>query len=128
MNLLAALQRDARFVDLVQESLADYSDEQIGAAARDVLRDCRATLQKIFALKPVLDQPESAQVEVHDAPDSGRIRLTGNVTGQPPYRGQLVHHGWQATQCKLPSWTGSSEATGVVAPAEIELPTARSGS
>ena len=44
ITLLAALQREARFVDLVQEPLGEYSDDQIGAAARDVLRDCREVL------------------------------------------------------------------------------------
>ena len=52
LTLLAALQREARFVDLVQESLDAYTDAQIGGAARDVLRDCRKTLDRMFALKP----------------------------------------------------------------------------
>ena len=34
--LLAMLQREARFVDLVSESLDGYSDAQIGVAARNV--------------------------------------------------------------------------------------------
>ena len=40
ITLLATLQREARFVDIVMEPLADYSDAQVGAATRDVLRDC----------------------------------------------------------------------------------------
>ena len=36
ITLLATLQREARFVDIVNEPLVDYTDEQIGAAARDV--------------------------------------------------------------------------------------------
>ena len=40
ITLLAALQREARFVDFVQESLAGYTDAQIGAVARDIHRDC----------------------------------------------------------------------------------------
>ncbi|MFN7627817.1 MAG: DUF2760 domain-containing protein, partial [Pirellula sp.] len=35
ITLLAVLQRDARLLDLVHESLDDYSDEQIGGAARN---------------------------------------------------------------------------------------------
>src|SRR5262249_15954195 len=41
ITLLAALQREARLVDLVKQPLQDFSDEQIGAAARNVLNDCR---------------------------------------------------------------------------------------
>jgi hypothetical protein len=33
VTLLAALQREARFVDLVKQPLANFSDEQIGSAA-----------------------------------------------------------------------------------------------
>ena len=97
ITLLATLQREARFVDLAQESLDEYSDAQVGAAARDVLRDCRKVLERLFALKPVLDQDEGAAVEVPAGFDAGRFRLAGNVTGEPPFRGRLVHHGWQAT-------------------------------
>ena len=49
ITLLAALQREARFVDFIQESLAGYTDAQIGAAARDVHRDCGTVLKRMFA-------------------------------------------------------------------------------
>ena len=121
ITLLATLQREARFLDLAQESLDEYSDAQVGAAARDVLRDSRKVLERLFALKPVVDQDEGAAVEVPAGFDAGRFRLAGNVTGQPPFRGRLVHHGWQATKCELPAWSGSEASTRVVAPAEVEL-------
>jgi hypothetical protein len=41
-TLLAALQREARLVDLIQQPLTQFSDEQIGAAARGVLGDSAA--------------------------------------------------------------------------------------
>ncbi len=121
ITLLAALQREARFVDLTQESLDDYSDEQVGAAARDVLRDCRNVLDRLFKLTPVLTEEEGADVEVPVGFDTGRFRLTGNVAGQPPFRGSLVHHGWEAAKCEIPQWAGSDQAARVVAPAEVEL-------
>ena len=52
LTLLAALQREARFVDFVQEPLEGYSDAQIGAVVRDVHRDCAAVLNRLFALRP----------------------------------------------------------------------------
>jgi hypothetical protein len=121
LTLLATLQREARFVDFVQEPLGSYTDAQIGAAARDVHRDCAAVLQRLFALKPILSEQEGGQVEVPTGFDAGRYRLTGNVTGEPPFRGQLVHHGWEATLCEMPSWSGTNTASRVVAPAEVEL-------
>jgi hypothetical protein len=121
ITLLAALQREARFVDFIQESLAGYSDAQIGAAARDVHRDCAAVLARMFALRPAVTEEEGKEVEVPAGFDAGRWRLTGNVTGQPPFHGRLVHPGWEATVCELPTWSGSAEAARIVAPAEVEL-------
>jgi hypothetical protein len=121
ITLLAALQREARFVDLAQESLDDYTDEQVGAAARDVLRDCRAVLDRLFHLQPLVSQQEGAVREVPAGFDTGRFRLTGNVAGDPPFQGRLVHHGWEAAKCDLPAWSGSEQSARVVAPAEVEL-------
>jgi len=121
LNFLAAMQREARFVDFIQEPLTSYTDAQIGAAARQVHDDCHKLLERLFALRGVLDQPEGAEVEVPAGFDAGRFRLTGNVAGAPPFRGRLVHHGWEAAQCQLPAWTGSAASARVVAPAEVEL-------
>ena len=121
ITFLAALQREARFVDLTQESLDEYNDEQVGAAARDVLRDCRKVLDRLFKLSPVVAEEEGATVEVPVGFDTGQFRLTGNVAGEPPFNGSLVHHGWEATKCEIPQWSGSDQAARVVAPAEVEL-------
>lgn len=121
ISLLAALQRDARFVDIVSESLEGYSDAQIGAAARDVLADCGKVLKRFFALQPVVDAAEGEALQVAADYDTGRFRLTGNVSQQLPAGGTVLHGGWEATQCELPAWTGSESAARVVAPAEVEL-------
>jgi hypothetical protein len=121
ITLLAALQREARLVDLVSESLEGYSDSQIGAAARDVLRDAGKVLERTFALRPVVAGEEGQAVEIPANYETGRYRLTGNVSREPPFTGQLVHAGWQATKCELPSWTGKDQAALVVAPAEVQV-------
>ncbi|MBN1590554.1 MAG: DUF2760 domain-containing protein [Pirellulales bacterium] len=121
ISLLAALQREGRLVDFLQEPLDDYTDAQIGAAARDVHRDSGNVLRRMFELVPVVDEPEGATVEVPSGYDAGCYRLTGNVTGEPPFRGQMVHHGWRATTCQVPQFSGGKDALLVVAPAEIEL-------
>jgi hypothetical protein len=121
ITLLAALQREARFVDFIQEPLAGYSDAQVGAVVRDVHRDCAAVLQRMFALRPAVADEEGKDVSVPAEFDSNRWRLTGNVTGEPPFRGRLVHPGWEATACELPTWSGTAASARVVAPAEVEL-------
>jgi hypothetical protein len=119
--LLAALQREARLVDFLKEPLAGFSDAQIGAAARDVHRDCAAVLERMFALQPIVTDAEGAQVTVPAGFDAAQYRLTGNVTSQAPLRGALVHHGWRATRSELPEWTGSEEAARIIAPVEVEV-------
>lgn len=121
ITLLATLQREARFVDIVKEPLADYSDAQIGAAARDVLRDCGLVLDRLFALKAIVEQPEGTPIDAPAGFDPVRYRVTGNVSGSPPFRGRLVHHGWEATRCDLPQWSGDGQAAMVLAPIELEV-------
>ena len=121
LTLLEALQREARLVDLCQESLAAYSDEQIGAAARNVIRDTAQVLERFFHLQPVSPAAEGNTLEVPAGFDPSRYRLTGNVSGKPPFRGKVVHAGWQATRCELPQWTGGHESSLVVAAAEVEV-------
>jgi hypothetical protein len=121
LTLLATLQREARLIDFVMEDLAGYDDAHIGAAARDVHRACAAALERMFAIRPLRYQEEGAHVEIVAGYDPAQVTLTGNVTGQPPLRGILVHHGWQAVQCELPAWSGQEESARVIAPAEIEV-------
>jgi Domain of unknown function (DUF2760) len=121
ITLLEALQREARLVDIVKEPLGDYTDAQIGAAARDVLGDCLAVLDRFFALKPISEENEGAELEVPASLDPGRYRLTGNISAEPPSKGKLVHSGWLATQCELPTWSGSKQSALVVAPIELEI-------
>ncbi len=115
------LQREARFVDFIKEPLDSYSDAQIGAAVRDVHRDCGKVLDRLFAIKSIVDQEEGSPVEVPSGFDAGRYRLTGNVVGDPPFHGRLVHHGWEAAEVQLPAWSGTPHSARVVAPVEVEL-------
>jgi hypothetical protein len=121
ITLLAALQRETRLVDLVKQPLAEFSDDQIGAAARNVLGDAATVLDRFFALQPIATGEEGAPFDVPKNYDPGKFKLAGEVTGSGPFRGKLSHHGWQATTVKLPAWTGSEEAATVIAPAEVDL-------
>ncbi|QDU55942.1 DUF2760 domain-containing protein [Aeoliella mucimassa] len=121
ITLLATLQREARFVDMVSESLDAYSDAQIGAAARDVLRDCGQVVERLFALKPMADQEEGQPIEVPAAYDAAQYRLVGSVSGEGPFNGTLQHAGWKATKVELPQWSGDEASALVVAPAEVQV-------
>lgn len=121
LRLLALLQREGRLLDFLMEDVQSYPDVQIGAAVRDIHRQCQTAIKEHLDLQPVLPQPEGATVEITSGFDPSAIRLTGNVTGHPPFRGTLQHHGWRVKEIKLaPPPQGQDEF--VLMPAEIELP------
>ena len=121
VTLLAALQREARFIDFIQEDLSGYDDAQVGAAVRDVHRGAQQILSRMFDVQPLRSEQEGASVDVPADMDTGCVQLVGKVEGQPPFQGNLNHHGWKAGRCDVPVWTGSDEASSVIAPAEVEL-------
>jgi hypothetical protein len=118
--LLSMLQREGRFIDFLQEDIAAFSDAQVGGAARIVHQGCRKVVREYLSLEPVLRDPEGAPVTVPNGFDAQRIRLTGNVAGQPPFRGALRHHGWMTTSVRLPNVPERLDPR-VIAPAEVEL-------
>jgi hypothetical protein len=120
VQLLAILQREGRLLDFLQEDVDAYSDAQIGAAVRDIHRGCKKVLAEHAPLEPVLSGQENASVRVDPGFDPSRIRLTGNVVGEPPFTGTLRHHGWRTAKVVLPELTGAADPS-VVAPAEVEL-------
>ena len=121
LQVLAMLQREGRLVDFLQEDVASFTDMEIGAAARVVHEGCRKVIRQYLELEPVLPQREGDAVNVASGFDAQRIRLTGNLAGQPPYNGALKHHGWAVTAVKFPSVSPSLDPR-VLAPAEVELP------
>ena len=121
IQVIALLQREGRLVDFLKEPIDSYNDAQIGAAVRDIHRDCAAVLDRVFDLEPLLDKEEGGAVTILSGFDPEEYRLSGNVTGNPPYNGTLRHHGWRAKKVELPVWRGHDEAANVIAPAEVEL-------
>jgi len=119
LTLLATLQREARLVDFLMESIDEYSDAQIGAAVRDIHRDAAGVLDRLFKIRPIEAHEEGAEIQAPAQAD--RYRLIGTVRGAPPHQGRLVHHGWEAARCEVPKWSGNSVAAQVIAPVEVEL-------
>lgn len=121
ITLLAALQREGRFVDFAKENLTPYSDAQIGAAVRDVHKGCAKALERMFGILPVLEQPEGAKIDISPETAGDMVTLVGNVAGTPPYRGTIQHAGWKISKCELPQWTGNEASVNLIAAAEVEV-------
>lgn len=121
LTLLSILQREARFVDFLQETVDDYSDAEIGAAVRALHRECGETVERLFAIRRASAEAEGSAIEAPAGFDPARYHFTGNIPGRPPFRGRLAHPGWQATRCELPVWKGPAESAVVIAPTVIEF-------
>jgi hypothetical protein len=121
LRLLALLQREGRLLDFLLENIQDLPDAQIGAGVRDIHRQCQTAVKEHLVLEPVLPQTEGATVQVPAGFDPSAIRLTGNVTGQPPFQGTLQHHGWRVRDIKLAAPPEGQDEM-VLMPAEVELP------
>jgi hypothetical protein len=120
LQLLSLLQRDARLLDFAGENLAEYSDTQVGAAARLVHEGCAKVLREHFKIVPVRDEAEGSRVALPAGFDAAAVRLTGNVVGQPPFNGSLRHRGWRVAEVRLPQLAEGHD-TRVLAAAEVEL-------
>ena len=117
VQILSVLQRDARLVDFLMEDISGYSDEQVGAAVRDVQLQSRQTLERYLKLQPVIDGVEGDFTKTDGLPTL-QVKLVGNVppSGKAP-GGLLRHKGWKAEKVDLPKLPPGN----VLAPAEIEV-------
>jgi len=120
LQLLGLLQREARFIDFVEENIAAYSDADIGAAGRVVHEGCRKVLREHFSIAPVRSEAEGSRITLAAGFDAAATRLTGNVVGQAPFVGRLAHRGWRVTDSRLPQLAARHDAA-VIAQAEVEL-------
>jgi hypothetical protein len=119
VTLLATLQREARLIDLIREDLAQYSDAQVGSAARPCLKQCAGAISRMFDLQPLVDAGEGESVEVSGDASPIRYQWIGEGSAAS---GKLIHHGWQVTKIDLPTWTGADADANVVAPAQVQAP------
>ena len=120
IQMLAALQREGRLIDFLQEDLGAYEDSQIGAAVRSIHTGCREILKEHMDIKPVFEEKEGSSVTIPAGFDTTAIRLTGNVSGNPPFRGTLRHRGWKVERIQLPQSQGQKDRR-ILAPAEVEI-------
>lgn len=120
LHLVTVLQKEGRLLDFFSENLAQYSDSQIGAAVRNIHENCKNALDKYLAPHAVLDQNEGDEISVDEDFDPNALKLVGNVTGQPPFKGIVRHRGWRAMKIDMPTLSGQQDPW-IIAPAEIEI-------
>jgi hypothetical protein len=119
-QILALFQRNGRFIDFIKEDIASFSDAQIGAVARSVHQGCDKVLKEYLILEPVLGEPEGKEITVEKGFDPSKVRLVGNVHGDPPFKGSLTHHGWKIGEVKIPPLPEGHDPS-VIDPAEVEI-------
>ncbi|MCH9698410.1 MAG: DUF2760 domain-containing protein [Gammaproteobacteria bacterium] len=120
LQLLGLLQQEARFLDFVSEDVSQYSDSEIGAAARVVHEGCSKIVKQHFDVEPVRTDKENSQITLPKGFNASENRITGNIVGKPPFTGTLLHRGWRAVKVDLPRLAPGHDVQ-VLAPAEIEL-------
>ena len=120
LQLLALLQQEGRFVDFLEENVTAYSDAEIGGAARVEHEGCRKVVRDYLQIEPVRTEAEGARLTLAAGFDPSAVRLTGNVVGQPPFTGTLMHRGWRVARITLPKLAEGHDVR-VLAPAEVEL-------
>lgn len=120
LTLLATLQREARLIDLIEEPLDQFTDAQIGAAARPCLKQCRSTLERLFALRPLADVAEGELLTPPEGASPIRYQWVGDGGASGATQGRVVHPGWCAGRCELAQWTGSDADAMVVAATQLQ--------
>lgn len=120
LHLLGVLQREGRFVDFLQEDIEIYEDDQIGAAVRNIHSSCRKVIRKNLPIKPIAEGNEGEPITVEKGFDPDAIKLTGRVTGEPPFKGIIRHKGWRAQKLELPDLSAIKDPT-IISPAEVEI-------
>ncbi|HVQ20280.1 MAG TPA: DUF2760 domain-containing protein [Terrimicrobiaceae bacterium] len=116
------LQDKGRLVDFLMEDVNSYDDTQVGAAARVVHQGCRAVLNEHFKISPVSEAEEGSQITLPADYAADEYRLTGKISGNPPFKGTLLHKGWKADSVKLPRIVNTNEnRLPSIAPAQVEV-------
>ncbi len=120
LQILGILQRDARLVDFLMEDITGYSDEQVGAAVRNLHEQCRQSLERYVKLEPLIDGVEGTFTRA-GATDPAAVKFLGKVPAKGrPEGGVLRHRGWRASRADFPALNPQQDVA-ILAPAEIEI-------
>ena len=123
--LLKTLQEKGRFIDFIQDDVTKYSDTQVGAAARVVHQGCKNVLSEYLTITPVSNDKEQSNISLKKDFSAEDYKLTGNIKGEAPFNGKLIHKGWKVSEVKLPEVIANKTipkgSSFVIAQAEVEL-------
>jgi len=120
LYLFSILQREGRLMDFLAEDIDAYEDADIGTAVRSIHENCRKIIDKYIIPKSVLSEDEDSEITVEPGFDPNAVKLTGNVAGNPPFRGIVRHKGWKAAKLDMPILSGERDPR-IIAPAEVEI-------
>jgi hypothetical protein len=120
VQVLSIFQKKGRLIDFLQEDISGYEDGQIGAAVRNIHKGCREAITEYVTIEQVMNEEEGSTVTVKEGFDPSTIRLTGNVVGSPPFRGELRHSGWRVSSTDLPPLPQNQDLS-IIEPAEVEI-------
>lgn len=120
LRLLSLLQHSGRLIDFLKEDIAGFSDAQVGAAVRTIHDECAKSLEDLVTIRPIMQENEGAIIHVAPGYDPSSIKVVGNIKGDPPFSGILIHKGWKAHKRSLPKKV-SIDSSDILCPAEIEV-------
>jgi len=122
VTMLGVFQEKGRFIDFLMEDITPHSDAEVGSVARSVHQGCKAALHEHFGIEPVTAAAEGSEITVPPAYAADEFRLIGNLAGDPPFKGKLIHKGWKTTSVKLPRVLNPDAAhLPAIAPAQVEI-------
>ena len=120
VTLLGVFQEKGRLIDFLMEDITPHTDAEVGMVARAVHQGCKAALHEHFHIEPISPAGEGASITVPIGYAADEFRLVGNLAGEAPFTGKLVHQGWRTTSVKLPRIL-KTDRLPPIAPAQVEV-------
>ena len=120
VTLLGVFQEKGRLIDFLMEDITPHTDAEVGMVARTVHQGCKAVLNEHFHIEPISTAGEGASITVPVGDAADDFRLVGNLAGEEPFTGKLVHQGWRTTTVKLPRIL-KADRLPPITPAQVEI-------
>jgi hypothetical protein len=120
LRLLQYLQQGGRLIDFLKEDISAFNDAQVGAAVRKIHQDCARVIEELVTIRPLKDEQEGSTFQVPKGYHPAEIKVVGQVKGEPPFTGILIHRGWKAQKRSLPKRIGE-QTPEIICPAEVEV-------
>lgn len=118
--LLSLMQKEARFLDFVQEDIQELPDAQVGAVCKRIHKDLKKLFKDFLKIEPVFDSKENETVTIPEGFEPSEIQLSGEIDKKAPFKGVLKHKGWMVDSLNLPR-RSSSARTKILQPAQVDV-------